>query len=250
MLERFLKKQNESQEAGTFLHVPEHVAIVMDGNGRWATKRGLPRNIGHREGMKRIHEITESADDIGVKILTMFAFSTENWGRPQTEVDFILRLPERFIESELPKLMKNNVQVKMMGSNDGLPQHTINAVQKAVNETANNDGIVLNLALNYGGRADITRAVQKLCLEVDEGKRDANSITEQDITESLFSHHYPDPDLFIRTSGEIRLSNFMLWQMAYSEFVFTDVLWPDFSKKDFLEAIDVYQARKRRYGSL
>ncbi|MFB4158733.1 isoprenyl transferase [Geomicrobium sp. JSM 1781026] len=250
MLERFLKKQNESQAEDLTSQVPKHVAIVMDGNGRWATRQGLPRNIGHREGMKKIHEVAKAADDVGVEILTLFAFSTENWGRPKNEVDFILRLPQRFLSSELPKLQKNNVCVKIIGSANELPVHTQVAVNRAAEETKHNTGIVLNLALNYGGRAEITQAVRKLCEDVEQGKKQANDITEQHIEDYLFTSEIPDPDLFIRTSGELRLSNFMLWQMAYSEFVFTDVLWPEFSRQDFFEAVDIYQKRKRRYGSI
>ncbi|MBB6449278.1 undecaprenyl diphosphate synthase [Geomicrobium halophilum] len=250
MLDRFLDKQNGTQPVDVHTEVPEHVAIILDGNGRWARKRGMPRNVGHREGMKTIHRITESANEMGVKVLTLFAFSTENWVRPKTEVDFILRLPERFLTSELPKLQANNVQVRLMGAVDELPAHTKKAVDRVAEETAGNDGIMLNLALNYGGRSDIVRAAKKVCEQVQQGNFRPGDINEEMISEHLFTKELPDPDLLIRTSGELRLSNFMLWQMAYSEFWFTDVLWPDFSTEDFVEAIQVYQKRKRRYGGV
>ncbi|SDI94414.1 isoprenyl transferase [Natribacillus halophilus] len=250
MLGRFFNNQKESRSLEVETDVPVHVAIVMDGNGRWALKRGMPRNIGHREGMKAIHRITEAANDIGVKVLTLFAFSTENWLRPQSEVDFILRLPDRFLSHELPKLQANNVQVRIMGSVEALPSHTKKAVETVTKETAANDGLILNLALNYGGRSDIVQAVQQLCEGVEQGRYRADDITEAKLSELLYTADFPDPDLLIRTSGEVRLSNFMLWQMAYSEFWFTDVLWPDFSPEDFAAAVEVYQKRKRRYGGV
>ncbi|QQK80230.1 isoprenyl transferase [Salicibibacter cibi] len=250
MLGRFFNHQKESQAVDVKTEVPPHVAIIMDGNGRWALKRGMPRNIGHREGMKTIHRIAETANDMGVEVLTLFAFSSENWLRPKTEVDFILRLPERFLSSELPKLQANNVQVRVIGAVEDLPSHTKKAVETAMLETADNDGIILNLALNYGGRSEIVQAVKRLSTEVEQGRYQAEDITEEMISDKLYTSDFPDPDLLIRTSGEIRLSNFMLWQMAYSEFWFTDVLWPDFNADDFAEAISVFQQRKRRYGGV
>lgn len=250
MLGRFFNHQKETQAVDVKTDVPAHVAVIMDGNGRWALKRGLPRNIGHREGMKTIHSIAETANDIGVQVLTLFAFSSENWLRPKTEIDFILRLPERFLSSELPKLQANNVQVRVMGAVEDLPSHTKKAVETVMHETADNDGIILNLALNYGGRSDIVQALKLLGSDIEQGRCQIEDITEDMISDKLYTSDFPDPDLLIRTSGEIRLSNFMLWQMAYSEFWFTDVLWPDFSTEDFAEAISVFQQRKRRYGGV
>ncbi|MFC5628114.1 isoprenyl transferase [Aliibacillus thermotolerans] len=230
--------------------IPAHIAIIMDGNGRWAQKKGLPRVAGHREGMKVIHKIVEKANDLQVKYLTLYAFSTENWKRPKSEVDFLMRLPEQFLHKELPKLKKNNVQVRIMGDQSLLPAHTLKAVNKAVTETKNNNGLILNFALNYGGRREISEALKNIVKKVEEGSLHSSDINEQVIESHLLSKGLPDPDLLIRTSGEKRLSNFMLWQLAYSEFWFTDVLWPDFKAEDFVEAILIYQQRQRRYGGV
>ncbi|MFB5660534.1 isoprenyl transferase [Alteribacillus sp. HJP-4] len=254
MIDRFFSqtrpKQGEDAETIKLGRIPSHIAIIMDGNGRWAKKKGLPRVAGHREGMKVINRVVEKADEIGVKYLTLYAFSTENWKRPKTEVDFLMKLPERFLGNELPKLQKNNVKVRVMGDKNLLPSHTSRAVDKAVEETKHNTGIVLNFALNYGSRHELMQAVRTLCEEVEAGKRSALDIDENVLSERLLSSGLPDPDLLIRTSGEIRLSNFMLWQLAYSEFWFTDVLWPDFGEDDLMEAVHIYQTRKRRYGGV
>ncbi|MDQ0217046.1 isoprenyl transferase [Peribacillus cavernae] len=229
--------------------VPRHIAIIMDGNGRWAKKRALPRVAGHHEGMKVVRRITRLANVLGVKTLTVYAFSTENWKRPRSEVEYLMKLPQEFLGTFLPELVTENVQVKMIGDKTALPGHTRSAVDKAMEETKANDGMVLNFALNYGSRAEIIEAVNKV---VTDSK---NGIIGENVTEELFSNYLmtsqlPDPDLLIRTSGEIRLSNFMLWQAAYSEFWFTDVLWPDFSEEHLLDAIEVYQRRSRRYGGV
>lgn len=230
--------------------IPEHVAIIMDGNGRWAKKRALPRIAGHHEGMKVVRKTTMLANDLGIKTLTLYAFSTENWKRPKNEVDYIMKLPEEFLGTFLPELIENNVQVKMMGYKNQLPEHTLRAIEKAMKETKNNDGLVLNFALNYGSRAEIVDAVKQVLNDCQNGKLKESELTEQVFSSYLMTAEFPDPDLLIRTSGEIRLSNFMLWQLAYSEFWFTDVLWPDFSEEHLLEAVEVYQKRQRRFGGI
>lgn len=230
--------------------VPEHIAIIMDGNGRWAKQRSLPRVAGHREGMNVVRNITKLANKMGVKALTLYAFSTENWKRPAKEVDYLMKLPVEFLGSFLPELIKENVRVNIMGEVEALPAHTRKAVEKAMNDTAHNDGLLLNLAFNYGSRAEMLLAVKKVAEDVKNGRLKEEDISDETFSSYLMSAEIRDPDLLIRTSGEIRLSNFMLWQVAYTEFYFTDVLWPDFGQKEFLEAIQVYQNRSRRYGGL
>ncbi|MCM3765734.1 isoprenyl transferase [Neobacillus niacini] len=232
------------------LPVPEHVAIIMDGNGRWAKKRALPRVAGHYEGMKVVRKTTMLANDLGIKVLTLYAFSTENWKRPKNEVDYLMKLPEEFLGSYLPELVANNVQVKMMGYKDQLPDHTLRAINNAMEQTKNNTGLVLNFALNYGSRAEILDAVKQVLNEYKSGILKETEIDEQRFSSYLMTANFPDPDLLIRTSGEIRLSNFMLWQLAYSEFWFTDVLWPDFSENHLITAIEDYQKRQRRFGGI
>ncbi|WP_223588512.1 isoprenyl transferase [Neobacillus bataviensis] len=253
---RLWKNQNNSStlrdkiEAIKKLPVPEHVAIIMDGNGRWAKKRALPRIAGHHEGMKVVRKTTMLANDLGVKTLTLYAFSTENWKRPKNEVEYIMKLPEEFLGTFLPELVENNVQVKMMGYKDQLPVHTLHAIEKAIEETKHNNGLVLNFALNYGSRAEIIDAVKQVLNDSKSGILKENELDEQVFSSYLMTSEFADPDLLIRTSGEIRLSNFMLWQLAYSEFWFTDVLWPDFSEEHLLEAIEVFQKRQRRFGGI
>ncbi|HSI68283.1 MAG TPA: isoprenyl transferase [Planococcus sp. (in: firmicutes)] len=230
--------------------VPAHIAIIMDGNGRWAKKRSLPRVAGHHEGMKTVRKITKLANHLGVSVLTLYAFSTENWKRPKIEVDFLMRLPEEFLSTFLPELIEENVRVEMMGYQDNLPKHTLAAISKAKEATKHNTGLVLNFALNYGSRAEIVDAVKDIAAQVAAGTLEVSEITEAHITGGLMTNNLPEPDLLIRTSGEVRLSNFMLWQLAYTELWFTETLWPDFSEDCLLEAIEVYQKRNRRYGGL
>lgn len=230
--------------------VPKHVAIIMDGNGRWAKKRNLPRIAGHREGMNTVKKIVKAANRIGVKELTLYAFSTENWKRPRTEVDFLMKLPEEFLGSFLPELIEQNVQVRIMGNERELPNHTLKAVKSAIEQTKDHDGMILNFALNYGSRNELIQAVNAIIHDVKSGDISETDITEERFNDYLLSKGLEDPDLLIRTSGEIRLSNFMLWQLAYTELWFTDILWPDFSKDDFLNAILDYQKRTRRYGGV
>jgi len=230
--------------------IPEHIAIIMDGNGRWAKKRAMPRIAGHHEGMKVVRQTTKLANELGVKALTLYAFSTENWKRPKFEVDFLMKLPEEFLGTYLPELVEENVRVRLTGDREGLPPHTIRAVEKAIRDTENNDGLILNFALNYGGRAEIVRAAKRIAEEAKKGTLNTEEIDEKLFSDYLMTEALQDPDLLIRTSGEIRLSNFMLWQLAYSEFLFTDVLWPDFKDVHLLQAIGEYQRRGRRFGGI
>lgn len=231
-------------------NVPEHVAIIMDGNGRWAKDRGLPRMAGHHSGMKAVKRITIAANQLGVKYLTLYAFSTENWKRPKAEVDFLMKLPQQFLEIELEELIANNVQVRMMGHKEDLPSFTISAVEEAIVKTANNTGLVLNFAINYGSRKEMLEAVKNIAADVQQGHLAIDDIDDKVMAAHLLTSGLPDPDLLIRTSGELRLSNFMMWQLAYSELWFTDVYWPEFTEAHFKEAIMEYQRRARRYGGL
>lgn len=231
-------------------NVPSHVAIIMDGNGRWAKKRALPRVAGHHEGMKVVRKITKLANELGVKTLTVYAFSTENWKRPKMEVDFLMKLPEEFLGTFLPELIEENVRVEMIGYMDKLPEHTKNAVGKAMEKTKNNTGLTLNFALNYGSRAEILDGVKRVLNDYKSGIMKEDELDEEIFSSYLMTKDLDDPDLLIRTSGEIRLSNFMLWQLAYTEFWFTDVLWPDFGEEHFVEAIEVFQGRQRRFGGV
>lgn len=242
-----LKKRKEDAQQE---QLPSHIAIIMDGNGRWANKRALPRIAGHHEGMKTVKKITRFANEVGIKVLTLYAFSTENWKRPKMEVEFLMRLPEEFLGTYLPELIEQNVQVQMMGNMESLPEHTKRAIQKAMDKTAMNDGLILNFALNYGSRDEIVQAVSQIARDVQAGYVAVEEISEQLLSNHLMTKHLSDPDLLIRTSGEVRLSNFMLWQLAYTEFWFTDTLWPDFDEACLMDAIENYQKRNRRYGGL
>ncbi|QJC52253.1 isoprenyl transferase [Paenibacillus albicereus] len=254
MIDRLWSKRGKASPQEAELpsgeNVPQHVAIIMDGNGRWAQNRGLPRIAGHHTGMKAVKKVTMAADRAGVKYLTLYAFSTENWKRPKTEVDFLMRLPQEFLALELEELIENNVQVRMMGYREHLPSYTIEALEEAIEKTRQNTGLVLNFALNYGSRAEMADAVRAIAREAAEGKLDPERIDESLFESRLLSSDLPDPDLLIRTSGELRLSNFMLWQLAYSELYFTDVYWPSFTEEQFQEAIIEYQRRGRRFGGL
>ncbi|WP_409293286.1 isoprenyl transferase [Peribacillus sp. SCS-37] len=230
--------------------VPGHIAIIMDGNGRWAKKRALPRVAGHHEGMKTVKKITRLASELGVEVLTVYAFSTENWKRPQTEVDFIMKLPEEFLGAFLPELIEQNVRVQMIGEPEALPAHTLKVVQKAMRDTEKNTGMILNFALNYGSRSEILVAMKHMMKDISAGVIGQEQIDEKLFSSYLMTDGLADPDLLIRTSGELRLSNFMLWQSAYTEFWFTDVYWPDFSESHLLQAVHDYQSRSRRYGGV
>ncbi|MCO7174721.1 isoprenyl transferase [Sporolactobacillus kofuensis] len=240
---------NENHQEQLTEKIPEHVAIIMDGNGRWAKKRGLPRIAGHREAMKTVKRVTKEADRLGVKVLTLYAFSTENWKRPKAEVDFLMKLPQQFLTTYLKELIEQNVQVRAMGDLSRLPSYTLDAVKSASEKTKENTGLILNFALNYGSHAEIVNAVKMIARDVQDQKLDAEEITESMIAEHLLSP-LPDPDLLIRTGGEIRLSNFMLWQLAYTELYFSDEYWPDFNEQSLQDAVKVFASRQRRYGGL
>lgn len=233
--------------------IPTHVAIIMDGNGRWAAKRGLPKMAGHNAGMLAMKEIVKASDILGVKYLTVYAFSTENWKRSQEEVGGIFKLVVKYVDSELAELHQNNVKVKILGDYKVVPKVAVDRLEKSLETTQNNTGLQFNIALNYGSRAEIVRAVNNIKKDVENGSLTTDiEITEEIIGRYLYTGdengNIPDPDLIIRTSGEERLSNFMLWQSAYSEFEFTDVLWPDFTPQEYERLIEQYQKRDRRFG--
>lgn len=244
------EKQSEPAELDRSGKIPEHVAIIMDGNGRWANKCSLPRVAGHRAGMKAVKEVVKAADEIGVRYMTMYAFSTENWKRPRDEVDFLMKLPQEFLSTELDELIERGVRIRMLGSKNELPSHTLKALLEAEERTKDNSGLQLNFALNYGGRDELAKAFSVMAAQVKAGELQPEQLTEELISSYLYTSEIPDPDLLIRTSGEIRLSNFMLWQLAYTELWFTDVLWPDFTREHFYQAIVEYQGRARRYGAV
>ncbi|MFV0559763.1 MAG: isoprenyl transferase [Enterococcus sp.] len=234
--------------------IPKHIAIIMDGNGRWAQNRRLPRVAGHKEGMETVKRVTTHASHLGVKVLTLYAFSTENWKRPTDEVNFLMQLPVDFFDTFVPELIKENVRVQVMGYEKYLPAHTQDAVKRAIEQTKNNTGMILNFALNYGGRAEILTAVQEIAESAAIKKITPEEIDEQMIADHLMTGFLPkelrDPELMIRTSGEERISNFLLWQIAYSELYFTKALWPDFDGAHLEEAIASYQNRDRRFGGV
>ncbi len=245
---------NHSQKKETIYdhegNIPDHIAIIMDGNGRWAKKRGMPRIAGHKEGVSAIVKIVNAAVKCKVKVLTLYSFSTENWKRPKSEVDFILRLPKEFLHVYLPDLIANNVRIETIGDMESLPTHTREAVQYGIDRTRDNDGLQLNFALNYGSRHEILNAMKEMIADINDVKFSLDELDEQRFSGYLSTDGLPDPDLLIRTGGEKRLSNFLLWQLAYTEFWFSDVLWPDFSEKEFFQALEEYRQRKRRYGGL
>ncbi|PAV30032.1 isoprenyl transferase [Virgibacillus profundi] len=246
----FKNKQTELHDENILENVPNHVAIIMDGNGRWAKKRGLPRIAGHKEGISSVNKVVRAASQSNVKVLTLYAFSTENWKRPRSEIEFLMKLPKEFLHIYLPELMDNNVRIDTIGDFDALPDHTKQAVQYAKDKTKNNNGLLLNFALNYGSRLEIMRAIKQIMSDIDCSKISLDTLDEKVFSEYLYTQGLSDPDLLIRTSGEQRLSNFLLWQLAYTEFWFTDVLWPDFDEVIFKQALMEYQQRKRRYGGI
>jgi undecaprenyl diphosphate synthase len=229
-------------------NIPRHVAIIMDGNGRWAKQHGEDRIFGHHEGVNSVREIVEACGEIGVKYLTLYAFSTENWNRPKDEVDALMELLVGTISMETPNLHKKGVKLEVIGDLDSLPAICQKELAESMAVTAENTRVTLILALSYSSKWEITDAVKKIAAQVEAGKLKAADITSRLIGEQLNTKNYPDPELMIRTSGEHRISNFMLWQLAYAEFYFTDVLWPDFRKDEFFKAIISYQNRERRFG--
>ena len=232
------------------LKIPQHVAIIMDGNGRWAKQRHKPRTYGHAQGAKTLEQILEDCDDLGIRYLTVYAFSTENWSRPLQEIQIIMKLFKEYLDSAIEKCTKNNVRCMVIGERSRLNPDLIESVNNLEEATKNNNGITFIVAINYGGRDDITRAVRKIAGRVSDGDLKAEDITADLITDSLDTRGIPDPDLLIRTSGEERLSNFLMWQLAYTEFYFADVHWPDFNKDELIKAIEKYSGRDRRYGGV
>lgn len=228
--------------------IPRHVAIVMDGNGRWARQRGLPRTAGHRAGMESLRQVVKACSKLGVLVLTVYAFSTENWSRPKDEVSFLMGLFEEFLRREIDELRGEGVRVQFIGRVDGMPESARAAMHGARDTTYDNAGLILNIAMNYGGRAEIVDAARKIAAQAARGELAPEDIDEELFTSCLYTAGLPDPDLVIRTGREHRLSNFLLWQLAYSELVVTPVLWPDFGKPHLLHSIVEYQCRERRFG--
>lgn len=228
--------------------IPRHVAIIMDGNGRWAKRQGMARMFGHRQGVETVHHITEAAAELGISYMTLYAFSTENWNRPKDEVDALMALLVDTIAKETPTLMKNNIRLQTIGDLSRLPQVTRDNFMACIEETTKNTGLTLVIALSYSARWELIRATQKIAAAVKEGEMLIEDINEELIGGYLTTSNMPDPDLLIRTSGELRISNFLLWQLAYSELYFTDCLWPEFTPEEFYRAIVDYQHRERRFG--
>lgn len=232
------------------LNIPNHVAIILDGNGRWAKKRLMPRNYGHLQGAKTVEQICEDADSLGIKYLTVYAFSTENWNRPQDEVDALMKLLRNYLSNCIERANKNNMRVRVIGEKSRLSDDIRNKITELEKVSEVNTGLNFTIALNYGSRDEILRAVRRISEDVKSGRIVADNIDDRLISDYLDTSDIPDPDLLIRTSGEERLSNFLLWQCAYTEFYFTDVLWPDFNKSELIKAIEKYSGRDRRFGKV
>lgn len=232
------------------MNVPKHVAIILDGNGRWAKAKGMPRNYGHTAGARNVETVCQAAHDLGVKYVTMYAFSTENWNRPEGEVEALMKLLESYLKNCIKTADKNNMRVRVIGDTTRLSERFQERIRELEAASAKNDGLNLQIAINYGSRDEMTRAMRRMSEDVAAGKRKPEEITESVFEEYLDTAGIPDPDLLIRTSGELRLSNFLLWQLAYSEFYFTDVPWPDFHKEELERAIEAYNKRDRRFGGL
>lgn len=232
------------------LKMPNHVAIILDGNGRWAKSKGMPRNYGHVQGAKTVEVICEEAYKMGIQYLTVYAFSTENWNRPKDEVDALMKLLRNYMKTCLSTAKKNRMCVRVLGDKTGLDEDIRQRIAELEESTKNNDGLHFQIALNYGGRDEIVRAVKEIAGKVKEGKLDPSDITEQYLSDMLDTKGLPEPDLLIRTCNEQRISNFLLWQLAYTEFYFTSVAWPDFSKEELIKAVEAYNHRDRRYGRI
>jgi undecaprenyl diphosphate synthase len=230
--------------------LPTHVAIIMDGNGRWAKQRHLPRVEGHRNGVESVRAVVRASGEVGIKYLTLYAFSVENWNRPQDEVDTLMKYLARFLKNEIGELNKSNVRLEVIGQIYRLPEFVQEQLKKTQAALEKNTGLTLILALSYGGRTEIVEAVRKIAAEAKAGRIEPAEINEQVVAQHLYTHAWPDPDLFIRTSGEMRVSNFLLWQISYAELVVTPTLWPDFRKAQLFEALEEYTRRNRRFGGL
>lgn len=229
---------------------PRHVAIIMDGNGRWAEARGLPRFAGHTAGVEAVRRTVRASIELGIEYLTIYSFSTENWTRPPTEIEFLMGLMKRFIRADLAELHKNGVRIRLIGERDGVDPELLNLIDESVQVTSDNSGLTLIIAFNYGARVEITKAARRLALDVEAGRLKAIEITPERLNAALDTSAMPDPDLLIRTSGEQRLSNFLLWQLAYAEFLFLDVFWPDFDKAHLERAVAEFRSRDRRFGGV
>lgn len=230
------------------IEIPQHVAVIMDGNGRWASRRALPKIMGHRAGVKSARSTVECARELGIKVLTLYTFSTENWKRPKAEVTALFSLLENYLDSEGDKLLENNIQFRVIGRLHQLPELLLKKLNGQVAKTRHNTGLILNLAINYGGRTEIVDAVRAIAIKVKDGVLRVDDIDESVFSEHLYTRGLPDPDLLIRTSGESRISNFLIWQLSYAEICIVKKLWPDFKKEDFKKAIIEYQNRERRFG--
>lgn len=249
-LRRLVKSlANEGGQSALPEKLPAHVAIIMDGNGRWAKKRNLPRSAGHAAGTEALRNIIRACDDWGIKALSIYALSTENWARPAAEVQALMGLLLQYFDSEIDELHEKGVRILILGDVDGLPERQREAVTGAMARTAENQGLRLNIALNYGGRAELLRAAKRLCARAEAGE-DFNQFTQDDFASGLYTHGLPEVDLLIRTSGEQRTSNFLPWQLVYAEMVFSEVLWPDYTRDTFLEDLWTYANRDRRYGKV
>ena len=229
-------------------NIPNHVAIIMDGNGRWAQNRNMPRPVGHKHGVESVKDIVRTAADLGVKTLTLYAFSTENWNRPPLEVKALMGLLKTFLQKELKSITDSNISLRCLGQKERLPSEVRLVLDSAIDRTVANDGLILNLALSYGGRSEIVRAIQQIADECRNGELSPEDIDEAIVSDHLYTAGQPDPDLLIRTGGESRLSNFLLWQLSYAEIFITETLWPDFRKNEFISALTNYQKRQRRFG--
>ena len=237
----------ETQE---LMNVPEHVAIILDGNGRWAKAKGMPRNYGHMQGAKAVEDILVDARDLGIKYLTVYAFSTENWSRPEAEVSALMTILRNYLKTSIKKSMKNNVRCRVIGDRSALSEDIQKAIAELEEATAGNTGLTFTIAINYGSRDEITRSVKKIAAKVENGELKADDITEELIAKNLDTDFLPDPDLLIRTCNEQRVSNFLLWQLAYTEFYYTPIAWPDFNKAELVKAIEAYGGRNRKFGGL
>jgi undecaprenyl diphosphate synthase len=231
-------------------NIPRHIAIIMDGNGRWAKERGLPRTEGHRNGADTVRRVTEACGELGVEFLTLYAFSSENWKRPKREVEALMKLLEAFLRTKTPEMIEQNVRLQAIGRLHDLPQSCQQQLHRSIEQTSQNTGLTLILALSYGGREEIVDGVKSLLESIERGHLDKGMIDTEVFSKHLYTRYYPDPDLLIRTSGEMRLSNFLLWQLSYTEFYITETLWPDFGKPDLVNAIASYAKRHRRFGAV
>jgi undecaprenyl diphosphate synthase len=230
--------------------LPNHVAIIMDGNGRWATQRNLPRVAGHKAGEEAITDVIRAASEWGIGALSLFAFSTENWNRPPNEVKFLMSFNRNLLEKRVQEFHERNIRIRHLGRREPIPASTLRTIDKCVELTRNNTGMALNIAFNYGGRAEIIDAMRRLCADIEDGKLSAQDMDENSFRSYLYAPEVPDPDILIRTAGEMRISNFMLWELAYTEIYMTETLWPDFRRQHLAEAIREYQSRERRFGSI